>query len=50
MIVVLLILVVRVSGAKHGCVDSADGDVMKGWYGSLVRLGGRREGLGVWGE
>lgn len=50
MIVVSLILVLKVSGAKHGCVDGADGDVMKGWYGSLVRLGRRREGLGVWQE
>ena len=40
----------RVSGTKHGHVDSADGDVVKRWYGGLVRLGGRREGLGIWRE
>lgn len=50
MIIVSLILVLRVCGAKHGHVDGADGDVMKGWYRSLVRLGGRRKGLGVWWE
>ena len=44
----ILLSVSKVSGAKHCHVNSADGNVVKWWYRGLVRLGGRREGLGVW--